>query len=728
MITDFLTQEERERGSRLMLGHALFNGLGYGFLAETIIYLLALQFNPTNTQLGFISSAVHIAGLVVLILPRLSNEINLRKMFFASWMFRGAASLFYFAVLFTRGQTAVSIILAVYAVFCIFRIVGASMAEPVQQMLATSETRGRFVAQLFLSNQSARLVSQLLSYGLTSFAYFNNLNGLLILIGLGILANTVSALFLQKIPFREKSHYQKGNSLIKVFARAVKNREQIIVILIRCFSLSAAVLIGFAVPFLRVVAGYPQNMVFLFSVVGTFGMMVSGLFLRPIMDSVGSKPLLVTAFIGQSITFLFWAILDSSPLGIFLLLGFFTTFLQAATYQLVARLVLNIIPARDKISFMSLLNFLTAFFAFITGILGGLLIDLNERVSLPFGSSYSFTFIAGAVYCGLALVLVLFVRDYGSMGMRETANIIFSPRNFKTFLDIYNFHLTDNPVKRQTILTAINYAPTPHAEPQLRQILNNPIAPEKEQILISLYTNPRPGLLPLIIREAENRESPQQISAIFALGAYPAAESVETLQRLFNLQDARISAAAAKSLARTGNPPDPEKLENTILIAGHPTRAVLDLMISLSVAGERQRYLKHLFQIIPPARGAYHQQSILSLASALDGYNPRLDWIYSRENDVPGTGMRLILEEARSFQPFLNATENLKQIFQESRHSEVSGWCCSVLVASGLMDLTESVSLTAVSAEEQTLSTSLARIYFTFQILNSRRESYEQIQ
>ena len=88
MITDFLTQDEREKGVRLLLWHALFNGLGYGFLAETIIYLLALQFNPSNTQLGFISSAIHIAGLVLLFVPRLTNGMNLRKLFFSAWMFR----------------------------------------------------------------------------------------------------------------------------------------------------------------------------------------------------------------------------------------------------------------------------------------------------------------------------------------------------------------------------------------------------------------------------------------------------------------------------------------------------------------------------------------------------------------------------------------------------------------------------------------------------------------
>ena len=376
MITDFLTQDEREKGTRMLIGHSFFNGLGFGFLAETIIYLLALQFNPTNPQLGFISSAVHIAGLVLLFLPRMTHGVNLRKLYFAAWMARGLVSIFYLLLIFTRGQTGVLLILGTYSLFCVSRIVGTSMAEPVQQMIATSETRGRFIARNFLSMQIARLLSQLLSFVLTSFAFFNELGGLLVLVGIGILTNSIAALFLLGIPYREKNHYSKKRNLPTVFRRTIRNREQVVVILIRCLSLSGAVLIGFIIPFLRVVLSLPQNLVFLYSVVGTLGMISSGLLLRPFVDSVGSKPLLLSAFLGQAITLLFWSLLGpSTGYGAILVLGFITTFLQAAVFQLVARLVINVIPAQDKISFMSLLNFITALFAFGTGILGGRLID-----------------------------------------------------------------------------------------------------------------------------------------------------------------------------------------------------------------------------------------------------------------------------------------------------------------------------------------------------------------
>ena len=726
MITDFLTQDEREKGARMLIRHSFFNGLGFGFLAETIIYLLALQFNPTNTQLGYISSAVHIAGLSLLVLPRMTHGINLRKLYFAAWMARGSVGVFYMLLLFLKGQPAVVLILGVYSLFCVSRIVGVSMAEPVQQMLATSESRGQLVTRNFISNQAARLLSQLLSFALTSVVFFSELGNLLFLIGIGIVANTVSALFLLGIPYREKNRYSRKSSLPTVFLRVVRDRDQIVVILVRCLSLMVAVLIGFAIPFLRVVLALPQNLVFLYSVVGTGGMILSGLFLRPFVDSVGSKPLLLSAFVGQAATLASWALLGRSiPYGVVLILGLGTTFLQASVFQLVARLVINAIPGRDKISFMSLLNFITALFAFGAGVLGGLLIDLGESLPLPFGSAYSYAFAAGSVISIAAFLLVLTVRERGSLKVRETASILFSLRNLKTFLDIYNFHLTDDPVRKQTILTSINYSPAPQAEPELRQILNNPIAPDKDQILISLYKNPRPRLLDLIIREAENSDSPHRGNAIFALGAYPGNDTQEALYRLFACDDPRIFCAAAKSLARIESSPPVGQLEEILLRPALPTRAMEDLMVALSVGGNEAVYLKRLFALAPVERGRYHEQAILSLAARLEGFTPPLDEIYARENGEPGSGLGIILEEARSFEPFFHAMDRLYRLFSDGDFPALREWCRTVAAELSLAEYTLAAPILEESTRAESTSSALARLYFLFQLLN-RKQAGEQ--
>lgn len=723
MITDYLTQNERAQGARMLVWHSFYNGLGFGFLAETVIYLLALQFNPTNTQLGYISSAVHIAGLALFILPQLTHGINLRKVYFAAWISRGSVALTYFLTLFTTGQTAVYIILIGYTLFCVSRIVGVAMAEPVQQMLATSTTRGMLVSRFFLSFQIARLASQLVSFGLTSAELLNEHQRLLILIAMGIISNTIAAFYLRGIPYREKSRYRRGSNLLAIFLRTLKEREQILVVLVRCMTLSAAVLIGFMIPFLRVVAGLEQNMVFLFSLVGTLGMIASGFLLRPFVDTVGSKPLLTAAFIGQSVTLFVWMLLgEMSTIAFILLLGFGTTFLQAAVMQLVGRLVINTIPSRDKIGFTSMLNFITAIFAFGTGMLGGTLIDIGESLSWSWGSSYTLTFAAGVLLNLLALALVLYVKDSGSLRIKEAANILFSMRNLRTFLDIYNFHLTDNPVKRQAILTSINYSPAPQAEPELRTILNNPIAPDKEQVLTSLYTNPRPRLLDLIIREALNHQSPQQRHAIFALGAYPQDESRDALIRLYRCKDALVAANAAKSLARIGSPQDPEELRTLLVQPDLPTRATLNIMVALSAAEKEEIYLSGLFSLAGQDREQHHRQSVLALAAALEGFVPGLDRIYAWENSVAEDGLKVILEEAQSFVPFHDDAREIRDYLRRGEYSRTAAWCEGVLNDAGLSTTPLGTSLSTELLEDSNLDIELGRLYFLFQLLTRAQQ------
>jgi hypothetical protein len=61
--TNFLSAEEKERGFSNLKKHSVWNGLGFSFMTEAIIYLMAINFNATNVQLGYISSALFYPAL-----------------------------------------------------------------------------------------------------------------------------------------------------------------------------------------------------------------------------------------------------------------------------------------------------------------------------------------------------------------------------------------------------------------------------------------------------------------------------------------------------------------------------------------------------------------------------------------------------------------------------------------------------------------------------------------
>ena len=58
MLTKFLSEEERQKGQKRVYNFQALNGLGFNFMGETPVYLMAIHFGATNIELGYISSVI----------------------------------------------------------------------------------------------------------------------------------------------------------------------------------------------------------------------------------------------------------------------------------------------------------------------------------------------------------------------------------------------------------------------------------------------------------------------------------------------------------------------------------------------------------------------------------------------------------------------------------------------------------------------------------------------
>ncbi len=85
--------------------------------------------------------------------------------------------------------------------------------------------------------------------------------------------------------------------------------------------------------------------------------------------------------------------------------------------------------------------------------------------------------------------------------MKETANILFLNRNLRAFLDVYQFNMTEDPIKRKATLLSIGKSDTIVATDEIRRILKTPLSSEKDDILKSLFAYPKPALLPDILKK-----------------------------------------------------------------------------------------------------------------------------------------------------------------------------------------------------------------------------------
>ena len=438
MKTQYLSAAEREKGLSYYLRFSTFNGLGFSFVGTTQIYLLALYFGATNTQIGYLSSMLHVSGLALLFIPRMLAGKNIVDVLFKSWLLRGFVCLMYGSIVLFDGQTAVVMIMIIYTIFCVIRTVGVAVSPPVQRMLSTPSAPGEVVVKTSNRFQVTRLGSLFISFLLLSFKHLAELTGLLLLQVLGVVFNTLASLQLRNIPCREKVEYTKGRNLFVILQESLQQRERAFTLLVRLHTVGLMVMTAFIIAFLRKILLFPSNMIFIYTIIETLATITAGYVLKPFADRIGSKPLLIMASLLLTVMGLAWGLLPVSiPWGIVFLMGFLTRFLVHTCLLLVSRLVLKSMPVKDSLGYTSMINFFTALVSLGIGLLGGMLADFGTMFTLTGFNSFGFSFVLLSVVALLNGILSAFLQDRGSLSLKDTIGILFSTRNLKAFLDIY---------------------------------------------------------------------------------------------------------------------------------------------------------------------------------------------------------------------------------------------------------------------------------------------------
>jgi hypothetical protein len=720
MKNKYLSRAEKEYGSKLFLKHCTFNGFGISFLGDTPVFLMAIYFGATNIQLGYISSVIHMSGIILVILPSLLSGINIIKVQYRAWLLRGLLCLLYGLLFFLSGQTAVVFILAIYTMFCVIRMFGMAVAEPIQQMLTTPSNVGEFVIAITNRFHISRLLSYFISFLILSIKVFAGLPGLLIAVFIGIINNTLAAYYLKKIPAREVVEYRKGNNIFRMFITAMKQKNTRIVLIAKWLSLSVLILIGFVVPFLSKVISLSYNYIFLFMLVSSLSTVIVGLLVKPFVDRIGSKSMVIISSFGVGLLGIIWAMLpETTPIFALFLLYFFNMFFLGMVLILLGRLFLISIPDDDRITFASMANFFSALVALFTGLCGGYLIDVGERLQSTIINPYGLVFLAVLVLSCCNGVVCCFLKEKGSLSVRETAQILFSTRNLRAYLDVYHFNQTNNPIRKKSILMHIADSDTELATSEIGRILKNPLSNEKGEAIKSLFLHPRQSLLPEVIREAQNPYSRHRIAATFTLGGYKGKEVERALIELFDDPDTKITSTAAKSLARIGNLSEYNRILELAKKTNLKVEERLDLFIAIFIMDAKGECLNRLFDEVILEKNATFTQSYLSLASQLLEMEPPLAEIYENENCQKNAGFSVILQEAKQVEAFNRDIKLINTYVHQEQYREILLWSQKILKNYQPDDkmrlLKEGIQ--KIKEDELSEDLTLAIFYFTFQML-----------
>ncbi len=723
--TAFLSSTERERGARAYQAHALFNGAGFTFLADTTIALMAVGLGATNTQLGFLSSAIHLSGFVLPFVPVLFAGMNIANVYFYTWLARGLVCLFYFAVPFLNPGPGLTLLLGVYTAFSLTRAFGAAMAGPVQRALTTRATLGVLLARLSVRFNVSALGARIVGAAILRVPALAGMAGLMVLEACGVVTNTISALYLRRLGVRDRVERTGGAGVLSTFAANIRRPGVLNALLLHWTTILGGIMLSFVVPFLKRTAMLSDSRVFAYTIGGTLSAIAAAQLVTPFADRLGSATLLVLSYGASAALAMVWVFVPPSlALWWYVGLGAATVFCMSVGGLAVSRVLVSSMPESNRVGYTSMYSFAGALVALVGGLLGGVLTDLGANVVLPLAHAYSFAFAAASALLLTAALVGLRTRSSGEGTVRDAAGILLSPRNLRDFLDLYQLDTTRDPAKRESILAAIEQSDTDLATAEIGNRLKSPQTADRERALKSLFSHPRPELVSEIIAEASDRHSYLRSTALFALGAYRTPETERALLEALDDPDPVVQSSAAKSLARIGDTTTLVHVDERAQTPDLPVICRINYAIALCLMDPAGSHLERLFAMAPPELGYRGSQAVLSTYARFLEMAPLLSDFLHQENIERGTGMAQLLEEARELPEFLSFEPEGLELYQAGYHPAVWTWCRDQLSSRRARLSGPSLSL-ANAVRDWDLkrvddTNTVACVYFTYQILKGR--------
>ncbi|MBN2628115.1 MAG: MFS transporter [Spirochaetales bacterium] len=713
----FLSRAKKLTGQKNYITYTFINGLGYSFMAETIIYLLALYFGAGNMALGYISSAVYLTGVVIFFVPRLFPGVRIIGLFFAAWMLRGIICLAYGLTPFVPEDMAVALIVLIYTLYCLLRNTAYPLNPIIQGIITKPSERGHFSARVVFFLYASMTLSRLVSFGVLSFPALDELEGILLLIGLGVLLNTAASFAVRRVPVEDRIERRNLRESLASFARYLRTPQDLIFILLYCGGMSLIVLFNFSIPFLRKTALIPSNLIFIFTTVNFLGVMISSRLIRPFLDRFGSRPILILVnlvIIGLS---LFWfRAKGDAPFWSFIILGFVSLFFIGMIRLLLDRLIVNRIPENDRIGFTSAISVVFSFVSLGIGLAGGALADSAPSLNLP--HEYSLTFALMGVLALANFFLSLFLKEGGSLSANQFLTTMMNPRSLRTIRNIDLLKKVGSGARKESILIELESDQSHLATQEIRRRLNQATLRDKEMVIRSLFSCPRPELEKELIEEALDRNSWWRQSAVFALGAYPTEASRIALRKIVRDKYPYIASVAAKSMARIGDFSCHGIIKELLERDRLDVRTCLNLVIALSLIEKDGRYWSTVFRLACEKSSHRFIQSLMIIGSTRQNYQPPMEDLFLELNQSEQGGFETLMEEMADLSWEEGEFEQLMDHIRDRSWYALWSWCRNRCRPMKLLEPHEHLreSIVAVKKRNLTPSLVLAGLYFTMQL------------
>lgn len=732
--TRYLSEAEKREGQKHLYLQEMYNGIGYSWLGDTIVYLMAIYFSASNIALGYISAAAYITGVVLPFVPRIFHGKNHIKVQSTVWACRGFVCLLYLGLYFLSGKPAVVLLLVVYTLFNLFRMIGVALHDSTVRTVSSSSNRGRVVAGMNTAYQGASVVVRIITAVVLSIERFAGLAGLLALQVAGVVANFLSARQMAKIPSRTTIMHKKGRTVGVLFKEAMADPSMRRRLILRWLSLSVSVVFALTTPFLRVEVGLSNSMVVTYSVILSLAVMVASYISKHFSDRLGSRPLVIFSTLFSLFFFLIWSLISAqTKVAWIFVLGFFTNFFVSLISILTFRLVTQVMPDDETVAFNSMVNFVIAILAFVIGIFSGFLADLAPfaRTLLviegrAMGNGYTFVFLFAIILTALEVIFSIRLQEGGAYTSQAAAQVLFSRHGLRAVSMIEKLQRTTDPAKRRFLMLSLGENFNNLATSELRQILASPFSPDKREAVRTLADRPRKALLDDLIRVAQDDDSYVQLDAIAALGAYRKEERAK--QVLLNLMQngrwASVRSMASKSLARVSEGTEYLNLVNELSHSALHIDETIDFLVAKRIMDKSGSYLREFFISIEQGRSPTFRQTRYAVIDSMIKFDsPRLAQIYERMNLGNKDYLSSFLSESRDLSLIDLNYSKILSWFAKEDWEKVRELCVTILETSDLSfdELFDNLKCGLLKAKEMNIALfdiqdMLAMLYFSYSL------------
>ncbi|MBL8965949.1 MAG: MFS transporter [Spirochaetaceae bacterium] len=608
------------------------NSFSFILLSGSFVTLFALRLGASTSFVGLLNALAYANFFFLPLGKRLVRRHAIVKVFGWGWTLRYLAMLPLLAapLLVLAGLPGVGFgcILAGVAGFNIFRGIGLIGNNPVLAFLAEGRDRGAFLVNVQIVNNLAAMATSLLAAVILGRAAGTGLYLALIAAGIGV--GLVGALVLFKTPEPEAYRPKESSGLFETAREAFAEKPfRVFIEALILVSFAAGMARSFLPVYAKEVYAQGDDLVMLYSLLGSLGSVAMGLLTRLLVDRLGAKPLYII-FTAVSALSLVPAVLSprlGSPLGVIIflcVLHFVSSFGLSGEENAGQTYYFSLVP-RERTLDLAVVYFLAYGLGGSLGaLLGGVILEALRLQGFGLGDSYRLFF--GLLLATLTWSLVRMSRlvRLGSATVRESLGVIFSLRDLRAFDLLAKLDRSETPQEEQRLIHELGESASPRSQRELLGYLDSPRFEVRMEALLALENIHllEPESLGALVAEVERNPYTTAYLAARVLGKRGGPEALPVLRRALEAEDYMLRGAVVVALARLGDRESRPAVEKVLVETGNP-RVRISAAYALEIFGDRESVpalVSCLRKEDPPAYVS--DELVLSIASILGLMGP----------------------------------------------------------------------------------------------------------